>query len=109
MREQQIYNLEIAYELLDYLLENPELRFIQALWALGIVNGADKFHEPSKKTLERVNLRKNIEKERRQNAEPPKTSEKGEEAAKEELGAVARVSKIKKGCPRKARKPRYNF
>ena len=102
MREQQIYNLEIAYELLDYLLENPELRFIQALWALGIVNGADRFHEPSKKTLETLKLRKKIEEERRLHAEPPKTSEKGKETAKEELGAVARVPKIKKRGPRKA-------
>lgn len=102
MREQQIYNLEIAYELLDYLLENPELRFIQALWALGIVNGTDRFHEPSKKTLERVHLRKNIEKERRLHAEPQKTSEKSKEAVKEELGAVAKVPKVKKRGPRKA-------
>ena len=102
MREQQIYNLEIAYELLDYLLENPELRFIQALWALGIVNGADRFHEPSKKTLETLKLRKKIEEERRLHAEPQKTSEKGKEAVKEELGAVARVPKTKKRGPRKA-------
>ena len=102
MREQQIYNLDVAYELLDYLLENPELRFIQALWALGIVNGADRFHEPSKKTLETLKLRKKIEEERRLHAEPPKTSEKGKETAKEELGAVARVPKIKKRGPRKA-------
>ena len=101
MREQQIYNLEIAYELLDYLLENPELRFIQALWALGIVNGSDRFHEPSKKTLETLKLRKKIE-ERRLHAEPQKTSEKGKEAVKEELGAVARVPKTKKRGPRKA-------
>ena len=102
MREQQIYNLEIAYELLDYLLENPELRFIQALWALGIANRADKFYEPSKKTLETLKLRKKIEEERRLHAEPRETSEKGKETVKKEPRTVARVPKIKKRGPREA-------
>lgn len=65
IKEQQIVNLHIAYELLDYLLENPELRFIQALWALGIADGEDLFYEPSKKTLEKVQARRKKETENR--------------------------------------------
>ena len=57
MKKQQIVNLCIAYELLDYLLDNPDLRFIQALWALGIADGSDLFYEPSEKTLEKVKVR----------------------------------------------------
>ena len=56
MKKQQIVNLLIAYELLDYLIDNPDLRFIQALWALGIADGEDLFYEPSEKTLEKVKL-----------------------------------------------------
>lgn len=56
-KDQQILNLQIAYELLDFLLDNPELRFIQALWALEIEDGSDRFHEPSGETLKRVKLR----------------------------------------------------
>ena len=58
MKEQQLYNLKIAYELLDLLLEHPELRFIQALWALGIADGSDLFHEPSKTTYEKITKRR---------------------------------------------------
>ena len=58
MKDQQGYNLLIAFELLDYLLDNPDLRFVQALWALGIVDDKDLFYEPSKKTLDKVKLRK---------------------------------------------------
>ena len=82
MKEQQIYNLEIAYELLDYLLENPELRFIQALWALGIVNGADRFHEPSKKTFRDLKVTKeNRRKKGGYMLNHEKTSEKGKESS----------------------------
>lgn len=62
MKKQQIVNLFIAFELLDYLIENPDLRFIQALWALGIADGSDLFYEPSEKTLERVRTRIKSEK-----------------------------------------------
>lgn len=62
MKKQQIVNLFIAFELLDYLIENPDLRFIQALWALGIADGSDLFYEPSKKTLEKVRTRIKSEK-----------------------------------------------
>lgn len=62
MKKQQIVNLFIAFELLDYLIENPDLRFIQALWALGIADGSDLFYEPSEKTLEKVRTRIKSEK-----------------------------------------------
>lgn len=55
MTEQQMCNLRIAYKLLDVLLEEPELRFIQALWAVGIIrDDKDRFYEPSRETLDRV-------------------------------------------------------
>ena len=58
MKKQQVVNLELTYEILDFILDNPNLRFIQALWALGIVNGNDKFYELSEHTLERVRARR---------------------------------------------------
>jgi hypothetical protein len=61
VKKQQVYNLQIVYELLDYILDNPDLRFIQALWALGIADGNDLFYEPSEKTLEKVKRRKEQE------------------------------------------------
>ena len=64
MKKQQIVNLCIAYELLDYLLDNPDLRFIQALWALGIADGSDLFYESSERTLEKVKLRRKNEVEK---------------------------------------------
>ena len=58
MKKQQIVNLCIAYELLDYLLDNPDLRFMQALWCLGLGvpegESTDRFYEPSARTYERV-------------------------------------------------------
>lgn len=62
VNEQQITNIRIAYELLDYLIENPNLRFIQALWALGIVDGSDLFYEPSAITLAKVLSKRSTEK-----------------------------------------------
>lgn len=62
VNEQQITNIRIAYELLDYLIENPNLRFIQALWALGIADGSDLFYEPSAMTLAKVLSRRSKEK-----------------------------------------------
>ena len=61
MKEQQIYNIQVAYELLDYILDNPDLRFIQALWALGIEDGSDRFYETSEQTLDKVRLRRSLE------------------------------------------------
>ena len=65
INKQQIVNILIAFELLDYLLDNPDLRFIQALWALGIADGSDLFYEPSERTLEKVKLHRKYETENR--------------------------------------------
>ncbi len=48
-------NLEILNIIVDFIKENPNLRFIQALWALGIVDREDRFYEESKQTLKRIN------------------------------------------------------
>jgi hypothetical protein len=65
MKEQQECNILIALELLDYLMDNPELRFVQALWALGIDDGSDLFFETSMKTLKKVRERKELGKTER--------------------------------------------
>lgn len=53
--------IEILKLLEDYILTNPQIRFCQALYNLGIVNNEDKFYEESNRTLAR--LRKNIDKD----------------------------------------------
>ena len=60
MKDQQAYNILIALELLDYIMEHPEMRFIQILWALGVADGTDLFYEPSKKTLDKIKARKDL-------------------------------------------------
>ena len=53
-KSKQETNLKI-YEILgDFILTYPELRFIQLLWIMGIVNKEDRFYEPSEVTLEKV-------------------------------------------------------
>ena len=53
--------IEILKLIEDYILMNPQIRFCQALYNLGIINNEDKFYEESNRTL--VRLRKNIEKD----------------------------------------------
>lgn len=53
------YNIEVLELIKDYLLANPDVRFCQALYALGIVDKQDRFYEESAKTLSR--LRVNLE------------------------------------------------
>lgn len=53
--------IEILKLLEDYILMNPQIRFCQALYNLGIINNEDKFYEESNRTL--VRLRKNIQKD----------------------------------------------
>lgn len=61
-------NKKLLKILEDYLESNPDIRFIQALWALGIIDREvtdssgfetsfiiDRFYEEPNKTLERVN------------------------------------------------------
>ena len=58
--DRQEYNLEIVKKLEKFLEKNPQMRFIQALWALGIItrdgnlNIEDKFYEEPDETLKRV-------------------------------------------------------
>lgn len=47
-------NEELLNILKLFIIEHPELRFIQALWALGIVSLEDRFYEESDKTLDKV-------------------------------------------------------
>lgn len=53
-------NLKIVEEIRKFLYAYPDMRFIQALWALGIItrdkdfNIEDKFYEEPGQTLERV-------------------------------------------------------
>lgn len=45
-------NREIIIKLEDYLEANPDSRFIQALWALNVIEqNQDKFYEESEATL----------------------------------------------------------
>ena len=56
--DRQEYNLKILAKIKEYILKNPELRFIQILWALKIINREegtfnieDRFHEEPNKTF----------------------------------------------------------
>lgn len=48
------YNQQIINYLLKFITNNPEMRFIQVLWALGVVDNSDRFYEESNTTLEKV-------------------------------------------------------
>lgn len=48
------YNLEILEEVNHFLIQNPDMRFIQALWALNIVDEEDRFYEEPEITLAKV-------------------------------------------------------
>lgn len=61
VKERQLNNLRIVQKLYDYVLDNPDLRFIQALWALGIINRKkdsfeleDRFYEEPEETLRKI-------------------------------------------------------
>lgn len=70
------YNLKILEELIRLINKEPELRFIQALWALNLITRdkdmviEDKFYEEPWDTLERIE---------RFNDEKNKTSKKSKE------------------------------
>lgn len=49
-----VNNMCILTELTEYLGKHSDLRFIQALWNLGIVNNEDRFYEESHVTLKKV-------------------------------------------------------
>jgi len=53
MNNRQEYNLKIVNKLQQYFIDNPDIRFFQALWNLDIIqidNGyiKDKYNEESK-------------------------------------------------------------
>lgn len=48
------YNLEILEEVKKFLEKQPDMRFIQALWALNIVDKEDRFYEEPEITLAKV-------------------------------------------------------
>ena len=47
-------NLKINLEVLKNVLHEPELRYIQLLWAMHIVNDEDRFYELPSETLKKV-------------------------------------------------------
>ena len=56
LENRQKYNKEILEILSEFIEEHPEMRFIQALWALDIVSLEDRFYEEPSKTLDKVKL-----------------------------------------------------
>lgn len=52
--DRQKYNLEILEEVKKFLEKQPDMRFIQALWALNIVDKEDRFYEEPEITLAKV-------------------------------------------------------
>ena len=54
IKERNKYNTECMNKLLKFLEENPDLRFIQALWALNIISNEDRFYEEPDVTLEKI-------------------------------------------------------
>ena len=71
MNKRQEYNLKIIQKIFALVMEEPDLRFIQALWALGIIDRLpvintnndiatevplikDRFYEEPEDTLERM-------------------------------------------------------
>lgn len=60
MKNRLRYNLEILEEIVSYTMEHPELRFVQILWSLNVINRdtdgnlMDRFYEEPDVTLLRV-------------------------------------------------------
>lgn len=60
MNKRQEYNLKVLQKLFSLIIDEPDLRFIQALWALGIIDRddelviKDRFYEEPEDTLERM-------------------------------------------------------
>jgi hypothetical protein len=47
-------NLELLHKITDFISNHPNYRFIQALWAMGIIDKEDRFYEESDQTLKRI-------------------------------------------------------
>ena len=90
VEDRQVYNLKIVKKLEEYIEKNPQMRFIQALWALGIItrdgnlNIEDKFYEEPDETYKKVMKELNYAKN--------KTSKENKESFKEKL--IRRVEKF---------------
>lgn len=61
MNKRQEYNLKIFQKLFALIMDEPDLRFIQALWALGLItrkSGSfeieDRFYEEPEETLKKL-------------------------------------------------------
>lgn len=54
MNERKENNLKILKKLESYLNKYPDIRFIQALWSLHIVDELDRFHEEPSITIKRM-------------------------------------------------------
>lgn len=64
MTKRQEYNLKILQKLFALIMNEPDLRFIQALWALKLVDRdegslsiKDRFYEEPEDTLKRIESR----------------------------------------------------
>ena len=51
------FNLELLKIVEEYINSNEQLRFIQILWNLNIIDKIDRFHEEPQLTLKRVKNR----------------------------------------------------
>lgn len=62
MNKRQENNLKILQKLFALIMEEPDLRFIQALWTLGIIDRdgsleiRDRFYEEPDITLQRIGV-----------------------------------------------------
>lgn len=54
MNERLYYNIKLLRIIKIIMNKNPNLRFQQILWKLGIENGDDRFYEESSITYKRV-------------------------------------------------------
>ena len=54
MDERKENNLKILKKLENYLNKYPDIRFIQALWSLHIIDGLDRFYEEPSITIKRM-------------------------------------------------------
>ena len=60
MNKRQEYNLKILQRLFVLIMDEPDLRFIQALWVLKLIdqdssfNIKDRFYEEPEETLKRI-------------------------------------------------------
>ena len=54
IEDRALLNKKCLEKLSDFLEAHPKFRFIQALWALNIVDNEDRFYEEPYETLEKI-------------------------------------------------------